>query len=84
MTDQPPLYRAYTVVERDNGSPPFWLNIGSAFPHKDGNGFNVMLQALPVNARLVLRLYGEPLTQDTPDKLAPKSKKKIDQNPEPA
>jgi hypothetical protein len=35
------------------------LNIGVAFPHEDGEGFNVILQALPVhgNGKIVLRAY---------------------------
>ena len=77
MSDQPPLYRAYTVIERDKEQPPFWLNIGSAFPHKDGKGFNVILQALPINSgKLVLRLYEEQPPQETSDKLVVTLKKK--------
>jgi hypothetical protein len=37
------------------GKDDYWLNIGLAFPHQDGKGFNVMLQALPLNSKLVLR-----------------------------
>jgi hypothetical protein len=59
MTDQQqPMYRAYTVVDRDKEAP-FWLNIGVAFVHKDAKGFNVILQALPLNGKLVLRQYEE-------------------------
>ncbi len=77
MSDQPPLYRAYTVIDRDKEQPPFWLNIGSAFPHKDGKGFNVILQALPINSgKLVLRLYEEQPGQETGDKLVVTLKKK--------
>jgi hypothetical protein len=28
------------------------LNIGLAFPHKDSNGFNVVLQALPLDGKM--------------------------------
>jgi hypothetical protein len=31
------------------------LNIGLAFPHKDSNGFNVVLQALPLDGKIVCR-----------------------------
>ncbi len=37
----------------------FWLNIGVAFYHRDGHGLNVMLQAMPLDGRLVLRRYDE-------------------------
>ena len=49
-----PAYRAYTVVKRE-GKDDFWLNLGVAFPHEDGEGFNILLQALPIDAKLVLR-----------------------------
>ena len=52
------MYRVYSVIERPK-QEDFWLNIGSAFPHKEGDGFNIVLQALPLhgNGRLVMRAY---------------------------
>jgi len=47
-------YRAFTVVKRE-GADDFWLPIGAAFPHQDGEGFNLVLQALPIDGRVVLR-----------------------------
>lgn len=58
MTEQQPVYRAYTIVERQKDTP-FWLNIGVAFSHKDTKGLNVILQALPLDGKLVLRLSTE-------------------------
>jgi hypothetical protein len=37
------------------GQDDFWLNIGAAFMHQDGEGFNIVLQALPLNGKIVLR-----------------------------
>jgi hypothetical protein len=54
MATQQPTYQAYTVVKRE-GQDDFWLNIGAAFMHQDGDGFNVVLQALPLNGKIVLR-----------------------------
>jgi hypothetical protein len=54
MAAQQPNYQAYTVVKRE-GQDDFWLNIGAAFQHQDGEGFNVVLQALPINGKIVLR-----------------------------
>lgn len=51
---QQPIYQAYTVIKRE-GQDDYWLNIGAAFSHADGNGLNVLLQALPINGKLVLR-----------------------------
>ncbi len=50
------MYRVYSIIERHK-QDDYWLNIGVAFPHDDGKGFNVMLQALPLhgNGKLVLR-----------------------------
>src|SRR4051812_45644368 len=31
------------------------LNIGLTFPHKDGKGFNIVLQALPLDGKIVCR-----------------------------
>ena len=50
------MYRVYTIVERPK-QDDYWLNIGAAFPHEDGKGFNVILQAHPIGEKLVLRLY---------------------------
>ena len=55
MANQQPTYQAYTVVKRE-GQDDFWLNIGAAFMHQDGDGFNIVLQALPINGKIVLRL----------------------------
>jgi len=44
----------YSVPLRE-GNDCDWLNIGLAFPHQDGKGFDLKLEALPLNARLVLR-----------------------------
>jgi hypothetical protein len=54
--DQPqqPTHRVYSVIKRD-GQDDYWLNIGIVFPHKDGKGFNVMLQALPLDGKIVCR-----------------------------
>ena len=42
------------------GQDDFWLAIGAAFQHQDGDGFNVVLQALPIpngdgQCKIVLR-----------------------------
>jgi hypothetical protein len=54
-TSQQPAYRAYTVIKRE-GQDDFWLSIGAAFMHQDGDGYNVVLQALPIDGKVVLRL----------------------------
>ena len=51
--------RAFTVIKRE-GQDDFWLAIGAAFPHQNGDGFNIILQALPIpngdgQCKIVLR-----------------------------
>jgi hypothetical protein len=54
MANAQPTHTAYTVIKRE-GQDDYWLNIGAAFMHQDGDGFNVLLQALPINGKIVLR-----------------------------
>jgi len=56
MTVTVKMYRVYSVIQRAKAED-YWLNIGAAFPHGDGQGFNLLLQALPLhgNGKLVIR-----------------------------
>ena len=61
MADTPKMYRVYSIVPRQK-QDDYWLNIGVAFPHDDAQGFNVMLQSLPLptgvgECKIVLRAY---------------------------
>ena len=49
-----PTHRAYSVIKRE-GQDDYWLNIGLVFPHKDNGGFNIMLQAFPLDGKIVCR-----------------------------
>lgn len=50
-----PTHRAYAVTKR--GEKSRWQEIGAAWSHKDGKGFNLKLDYLPLNgAELVLRV----------------------------
>lgn len=66
MADKSQMYRVYSIVPRPK-QEDFWLNIGVAFPHDDGQGFNIMLQALPVHGegKIVMRVY-DPTKEDHP------------------
>lgn len=59
MPTQQPAMRAFTVIKRED-QDDFWLPIGAAFSHQDGDGYNVILQALPIangdgQCKIVLR-----------------------------
>ena len=45
-----PAYRAYTVIKRED-KDDYWLNLGACYPHEDGEGFNLLLNALPVDRK---------------------------------
>lgn len=50
-----PFMLAYTVKPIDDGKNSVWSKIGAAWAHKDGQGFEVRMDALPVDGRVVLR-----------------------------
>jgi hypothetical protein len=58
-----PSHKVFVVDDLPPDAPkdakPFWTRIGSAWPNKDGEGYNIVLSALPTNGRLVLRTYDE-------------------------
>lgn len=48
-----PDFIAYTV--RETGDNSHWSRIGAAWTHKDGEGVNIELEALPLNGKITLR-----------------------------
>ena len=52
-----PTHIAYQV--RDSGDDGFWTRIGAAWPHKDGKGFSLQLDAVPLDGRIALREAGD-------------------------
>ena len=59
MTQQLPLiarrptHRLYRVL--GDGSDAIWTPIGAAWPNKDGLGFNINCDAIPLQGRIVMR-----------------------------
>ena len=41
--------------EKDGKKDSFWTKIGVAFAHKNGGGFDIVLEAFPLNGRITLR-----------------------------
>ena len=67
-----PTHRAYAVTE--SGSRHFWREIGAAWSHADGDGFNLKLDYLPLNgADIVVRkpLPAEERPEDRADAAEP-------------
>lgn len=52
-----PTHIAYSVREYEkNGEPESdWTRIGAAWQHRDGDGFDIRLEAIPVSGRVTLR-----------------------------
>ncbi|MDB5424082.1 MAG: hypothetical protein JWQ29_1498 [Phenylobacterium sp.] len=49
-----PTHRLYRV--NGEGAAAIWTPIGAAWPNKDGKGFNLNCDAVPLTGRIVLRL----------------------------
>lgn len=54
---KPQPLTAYSVrdYERNGEKKSSWNPIGVAFAHRDGHGFDVALDAMPLDGRIVLR-----------------------------
>ena len=51
-----PTHIAYVVKEAkpDSGKPDIWRRVGSVWPHKNGNGFDVVVyDQISVSGRIV-------------------------------
>ena len=53
-----PSHIAYQVKERDE-KDAIWTRIGAMWPHKDGKGFNLQLDAVPLDGRVTFRVPSE-------------------------
>lgn len=40
-----------------NGPDARWTKIGAAWPNRDGKGFNILCDAVPLQGRIVMRAY---------------------------
>lgn len=48
-----PSHDVYVVD--GEGETAFWTRIGAAWPHVNGDGFNIQLTCVPIDGRLVIR-----------------------------
>lgn len=53
-----PSHIVYQVRDRE-GAKGFFTRIGAAWPHKDGKGFSVQIDAVPLDGRITLRVATE-------------------------
>lgn len=52
-SDRKPSHRLYQVI--GDGETANWVAIGAAWPNRDGRGFNLTCDAIPLHGRMVLR-----------------------------
>lgn len=48
-----PSFTLYAV--RGDGEKASWSAIGAAWEHKDGSGYSIRLESVPLNGRIVMR-----------------------------
>lgn len=48
-----PTHRLYRV--QGDGQSAIWTPIGAAWPNKDGQGFSLTCEAMPLTGRIVMR-----------------------------
>lgn len=58
-TTKKPAFIAYHVRNRDDQAEGFWTRVGVAFPNADGQGFNILLDVIPLDGRITLRVPSE-------------------------
>lgn len=64
MAATPPTHTAYQVRKYGKEGKGFWTKIGAVWAHPDGQGFNVRLNALPVDGEIVIRSVKEKKGQE--------------------
>lgn len=52
-----PTHRLYRVI--GDGDAASWTPIGAAWPNKDGQGFSISCNAVPLQGRIVMRTITE-------------------------
>lgn len=48
-----PTHRLYCVLGEGKSSK--WIDLGAAWPNKDGLGFSLAIHAMPLTSRIVMR-----------------------------
>lgn len=54
-----PAYIAYHVRDGKPGEKAYFNRIGVAFQNTDGKGFNILLDVIPLDGKITLRVHEE-------------------------
>jgi hypothetical protein len=57
QTGKAPTHTAYQL--REGKGKGFWTRIGVAWQHKDGKGFSLQLECVPLDGRVQVRVNGD-------------------------
>lgn len=79
------MSRLDAMTPRKRGEKTFWTKIGSAFPNKNGPGYQIVLDALPLpdaEGRCVINLF-EPKPREDDRGAAPSARHSADDEPPP-
>lgn len=49
------MERMNVLTGRESNGKTYWTRIGVAFPAKNGEGWDIMLDALPVSGKMIIR-----------------------------
>lgn len=78
-----PSHIAYQVrPAATEGAKPHFNRVGAAFAHKDGQGFNLTLDSVPIDGRVVLRTPKERVAEMTKPAAQKSAKAAADIGPE--
>lgn len=51
-----PSHNVYTVRAGSENGSDYWTKVGVAFAHNDKKGFSVVLDSLPIDGKLTIRI----------------------------
>lgn len=58
-TSKSPTHYAYHVKDGKGDGKGFWTRCGAAWMHRDGKGFNIQLDFVPLDGSIQLRIAGD-------------------------
>ncbi len=73
-----PSHIAYQVRQGAEGGAAHFNRIGSAFAHKDGQGYNLRLDSVPVDGRITLRTAKDRIAAARESKANPSARERGD------
>ncbi len=51
-----PTHNVFAVTKKGEGQKADWFEIGAAWPHQNGTGFNIVFKAIPLSGADIVML----------------------------